>query len=162
MKTDGSDSIAIQRFPAEHWPEMRILILVVSDVRKKYSSTIGMRTSVETSELLKYRTQNVVPKRLSELKEALLEKDFHKFAEITMKESNTFHACCFDTYPPMKYMNDVSYAIVEMVHAFNDFCGENKVIVFLLLHINSYKIRKYFLYRLHIHLMQDPMRVCFY
>jgi diphosphomevalonate decarboxylase len=27
---DGSDSIAVQCFPESHWPEMRIIILVVS------------------------------------------------------------------------------------------------------------------------------------
>lgn len=129
MEADGSDSIAVQIFPAEHWPEMRVLILVVNDARKKYSSAIGMKKTAETSELLKHRVEHVVPERIVEVKEAILKKDFHKFAEITMKDSNTFHACCLDTYPPLTYMNDVSHAIAEMVHAYNDLCGENKVCI---------------------------------
>lgn len=32
----GSDSIAKQIVPVTHWPEMRILILVVNDCKKKF------------------------------------------------------------------------------------------------------------------------------
>lgn len=106
---------------------MHVLILVVNDNRKKYSSTFGMKTTADTSTLLKYRCEKVVPERIAELKDVLLRKDFQKFSEITMRDSNTFHACCLDTYPPLVYMNDVSHAIAEMVHAYNEFNGENKV-----------------------------------
>lgn len=54
-------------------------------------------------------------------------KDFEKFGEITMKDSNQFHACCLDTYPPCIYMNDISHAVVEFVHKYNEFHGEIKV-----------------------------------
>lgn len=106
---------------------MHVLILVVSDSRKKYSSTLGMKTTADTSELLKYRAEKLVPERILQIKEALLQKDFQKFSAITMKDSNAFHACCLDTYPPLVYMNDVSHAIAEMVHAYNDLSRENKV-----------------------------------
>lgn len=48
---------------------MKVLILVVSDNKKKVSSTSGMSTSVVTSELLKYRVTECVPKRLIAIKE---------------------------------------------------------------------------------------------
>lgn len=126
--TDGSDSIATEIVPVSHWSEMRILVLVTSDSRKKHSSTSGMRTSVLTSQLLKYRAEVVVPQRIDAIKEAIVTRDFEKFAEITMQDSNTFHAVCMDTYPPCVYMNDTSHAVVEMVHAFNEASGRNKVL----------------------------------
>jgi diphosphomevalonate decarboxylase len=43
-----------------------------------------MQTSVETSELLRQRMQTV-PERVEKMKQAILKKDFHTFAEITMK-----------------------------------------------------------------------------
>ena len=49
---DGSDSFATQIADEHHWPEIRALILVVSDAKKGTSSTAGMQTSVATSELL--------------------------------------------------------------------------------------------------------------
>jgi diphosphomevalonate decarboxylase len=78
-----------------------------------------MRTSVETSELLKYRADVIAPRRCEEMTEAIVERDFTKFAELTMRESNQFHAVCLDTYPPIFYLNAVSHAIIEMVHTYN-------------------------------------------
>ncbi|XP_055618531.1 diphosphomevalonate decarboxylase [Toxorhynchites rutilus septentrionalis] len=124
---DGSDSIAVQLTAHDIWPEMRIVILVVNDTRKKTSSTSGMSTSVKTSKLLKYRTESCVPKHTRVLVTALNNKDFQTFGRITMQDSNQFHAVCLDTYPPCVYMNDVSHEIVNMVHQFNDLKNEIRV-----------------------------------
>ncbi|GIY01140.1 diphosphomevalonate decarboxylase [Caerostris darwini] len=86
-----------------------------------------MQLSVITSSLLNYRTSNIVPARVKSIKKAILEKDFETFAEITMKESNQFHAICLDTFPPIHYMSSVSYKIISLMHAYNEFYGENKV-----------------------------------
>ncbi|XP_065913798.1 diphosphomevalonate decarboxylase-like [Dysidea avara] len=124
---DGSDSIAVQVAPATHWPEMEILVLVVSDARKEYSSTTGMQASVETSELLKYRAQHVVPARMAEMETAIHNKDFQTFAKLTMQDSNQFHAICLDTYPPITYMNDTSRRIISLITKYNSFQKEIKV-----------------------------------
>lgn len=44
-----------------------------------------------------------------------------------MKDSNQFHAVALDTYPPAVYMNDVSHAIVDLVHCYNAAKGMTKV-----------------------------------
>nr|CAI5827456.1 unnamed protein product [Callosobruchus analis] len=124
---DGKDSIAKQIAPASHWPEMRVLVLVVNDEKKKYSSTDAMRRSVQTSELLKHRAAHVVPKMVKACIEAIQKKDFESFAETTMKDSNSFHAICQDTYPPCVYLNDISHTIIAAVHAYNEFKSANKV-----------------------------------
>lgn len=56
-----------------------------------------------------------------------------------MKDSNQFHAVALDTYPPAVYMNDVSHAIVDLVHCFNKVAGEMKVLHFPIkeIHCNS-------------------------
>lgn len=127
IKQDGSDSVATQIVDENHWPEMRALILVVGDSKKQKSSTNGMKTSTETSELLKYRAEHCVPKRTEDICKAIKEKDFSKFAEITMKDSNQFHAICLDSYPPFVYMTEVSYKIVELIHNYNEICGQARV-----------------------------------
>lgn len=70
------------------WPNDEILksfgFFQVSDQTKHTASTVGMQTSVETSDLLHQRLQGV-PKRIERIKKAILRKDFHSFAEITMK-----------------------------------------------------------------------------
>lgn len=124
---DGKDSVAKQICPASHWPDLHVLILVVNDNKKKTGSTNGMARSVVTSELIKYRVEKCVPQRISSITQAIKEKNFQKFAEITMKDSNQFHAICLDTFPPVVYMNEVSHAIVNYVHLFNKAEQETKV-----------------------------------
>ncbi|KAI8325576.1 Diphosphomevalonate decarboxylase [Martensiomyces pterosporus] len=116
---DGHDSMAVQVADREHWPELQALILVVSDKKKSVSSTAGMQTTVETSELFAERANSVVPRRMAAMEKAIKERDFGAFAEITMRDSNQFHAVCLDTFPPISYMNDTSRAIAGLVHAFN-------------------------------------------
>ncbi|KAI5637591.1 diphosphomevalonate decarboxylase [Phthorimaea operculella] len=127
VQPDGSDSVASQVADATHWPEMNAIILVVGDTKKKVSSTKGMKISTVTSELLQHRIKYCVPRRTEEICQAIKQRDFAKFAEITMKESNQFHAICQDSYPPFVYLTEVSYKIIDLIHAYNDACGEVKV-----------------------------------
>ena len=123
-KEDFSDSLAEQVADEKHWPEIRALILVVSDEKKDTSSTSGMSNSVATSELLKHRSQEVVPKRMEIIEKAWLERDFQAFGKVTMMDSNQFHATCLDTYPPIFYMNDVSKSVIRIIHVYNEWAGE--------------------------------------
>lgn len=119
-----ADSMAEQIADENHWPDLRALILVVSDAKKDMSSTAGMDTSVATSTLLQHRIHSVVPQRMKEQEEAFLQRDFEKFGKSTMRDSNQFHCVCMDTYPPIFYMNDISRMIVRIVHAYNEWAGE--------------------------------------
>ncbi|XP_014487134.1 PREDICTED: diphosphomevalonate decarboxylase [Dinoponera quadriceps] len=123
----GADSFAKEIAPSSHWPELRALLIIVNSERKKISSTIGMRRSMETSEFLQHRIANVVPERADKMERAIIEKDFKIFAELTMKDSNQIHAVCLDTYPPCTYMNDISYSIADFVHSYNDAVDDVKV-----------------------------------
>lgn len=120
---DGSDSMADLVAPASHWPTMRALILVVSAAKKGVSSTAGMQQTVATSGLFAQRISTVVPDNMAAMEKAIHARDFGSFAEITMRESNSFHACCADTYPPIFYLNDVSRAAIRAVEAINATAG---------------------------------------
>lgn len=60
-------------------------MLVVSGEKKSVSSTAGMQTTVQTSSLMKERTEVVVPRRMQEMEKAIAEKDFDTFARTTMQ-----------------------------------------------------------------------------
>lgn len=122
-RADGTDSRAELVAPASHWPDMRALILVVSAAKKGVSSTSGMQQTVATSGLFRERVARVVPENMAAMERAVRERDFPAFAELTMRESNSFHATCADTYPPIFYMNDVSRAAVRAVEAVNERAG---------------------------------------
>lgn len=123
----GTDSIAKPIVPHTHWPEMRILILVVNDSKKKVSSAIGMKRTLMTSDLMKCRVEKILPKRVNEMEQAIKNKNFESFAELTMRDSNQMHAACLDAYPPCIYMNDTSHLIVEMIHFYNSASNRTKV-----------------------------------
>jgi diphosphomevalonate decarboxylase len=123
---DGSDSLAIEIAPREHWPDIHALICVVSDDKKGTSSTSGMQRTVETSPLLQHRIAQVVPARMSAIADAILRRDFPTFARITMQDSNQFHAVALDTDPPIFYLNDVSRAIIAIITEYNRAAGEIK------------------------------------
>ena len=123
-KTDGSDSVAVEIAPASHWPTMRALILVVSAEKKGVSSTSGMQITVATSGLFPQRAEVIVPRHMELMEKAILEKDFQTFATVTMKDSNSFHATCADTFPPIFYLNDVSKAAIKVVEGINRMAGK--------------------------------------
>jgi len=126
-RADGSDSLAHQVAPESHWPELHVLVLVVSGKKKHIGSTAGMQTSVLTSPLMQHRIKHVVPARMQEMRQAILDRDFQTFSELTIKDSNSMHAVCLDTYPPVSYMTDVSRDITRLVHAINQHYKTNKV-----------------------------------
>jgi diphosphomevalonate decarboxylase len=114
----------VQVAPASHWPDMRAIILVVSAAKKAVGSTEGMQATVRTSSLFNVRATTVVPQRMVEMSEAIGKRDFETFASVTMRDSNSFHATCLDTDPPIFYMNDVSRAAVRAVEVINAKAGK--------------------------------------
>lgn len=123
-QSDGADSIATVVRPLSHWPTMRCLILVAADTRKKVGSSVGMKRSTETSPFIQMRADKIVPERTEQMVQAIGQRDFSTFAELTMRDSNSFHATCLDTFPPCVYMNQVSHAVVDLVHRINDYLSK--------------------------------------
>jgi diphosphomevalonate decarboxylase len=103
---------------------MRAAILVVSAAKKGVSSTSGMQATVATSGLFPHRANVVVPERMVQMKKAIVDRDFESFADLTMKDSNQFHAVCLDTSPPIFYLNDVSRAAIRVVEEINKLAGK--------------------------------------
>ncbi|XP_020199854.1 diphosphomevalonate decarboxylase 2 [Aegilops tauschii subsp. strangulata] len=124
---DGSDSMAVQLVDESHWDDLVIIIAVVSSKQKETSSTSGMRDTVETSPLLQYRAQTVVPSRILKMEDAIKNRDFESFARLTCADSNQFHAVCLDTSPPIFYMNDTSHRIISLVEKWNHSEGTPQV-----------------------------------
>ncbi|XP_054164430.1 diphosphomevalonate decarboxylase-like [Oppia nitens] len=123
---DNETSVARQIVDENYWPEMRVLVLVVRDTQKDTSSTSGMQLTVQTSRLMQQRLKEM-PDKIQAMTRAIKDRDFHRFAEIAIRESNQMHATCEDTYPPLQYMNDTSRAIRRFCHKFNDYYGQNRL-----------------------------------
>lgn len=125
-KEDGLDSKTVEVAPVDHWPLMKAAILVVSDDKKDTPLTTGMQSTVATSDLFQYRIKEVVPKRFEDMKKAIQDRDFEVFGDLTMKDSNSFHAVCLDSVPPIFYLNDTSKKIIKLIHKLNE--QEGKIV----------------------------------
>ena len=65
VEESGVDSIAHQVIPHDYWPELRFLILVVCDTKKKVASTAGQQQSLATSKIMLHRPQ-ITKERIDE------------------------------------------------------------------------------------------------
>ncbi|MGC8687765.1 MAG: diphosphomevalonate decarboxylase [Candidatus Micrarchaeia archaeon] len=122
IQNDGSDSSIRQIAPSSHWPEIIDIIAIVSKSRKKVSSRAGMKQTVETSILYKSRPKHA-ENACKALEQAILSRDFDTLATITMRDSNNMHALMLDTWPPITYLNDVSFEIINSIHELNSANG---------------------------------------
>lgn len=123
-KGNKDDSMAIQLYEKNYW-DLGIKLIIVSQKEKDVSSSLGMKITKETSELFKYRINYIVKQNLENIKKCLKEKDFNNFAEIIIKDSNNFHACCRDSYPSINYLNEESDFIMKIVMSLNKIYGKN-------------------------------------
>uniref|UniRef100_K7F4E4 Diphosphomevalonate decarboxylase n=1 Tax=Pelodiscus sinensis TaxID=13735 RepID=K7F4E4_PELSI len=118
-RPDGKDSVAQQVAPETHWPELRVLILVVSP-----SPPPGVTVPLAPWQ---HRAEAVVPGRMAQMIQFIQQRDFEGFGRLTMQDSNQFHATCLDTFSPIFYLSDVSRRIIALAHRFNAHHGRTKV-----------------------------------
>lgn len=96
-----------------------VLIVIVCDKHKDINSTEGMIRTVHTSPNMQFRAKRV-KHSMMDLLSCLKKGDKEGFLEGIMRESNNFHSCCLDTYPPLFYLNDDSKQIIQYVHRKNE------------------------------------------
>lgn len=119
QRISPATSVIKQVAPETHWPALRGLVVVFTRRTKETPSTAGMQTTVRTSTLFRHRVEQVVPERIAAIKRAIAAHDFAAMAELVMKDSNSLHACCLDTFPPIVYLTESSHVTMQLVHQFN-------------------------------------------
>ena len=106
------------------WEGLNGIVMVLCGERKNIASSAGMEQTVKTSSLFQHRINSVVPERIKCILAAINESNFEAFAKIAIKDSNSFHACCLDTYPPISYLTPESMQIITAVHEYNEKMGK--------------------------------------
>lgn len=81
------------------------------------------------------------------MKEAILNKDFEIVAELTMRDSNSFHAVCRDTFPTINYLNETSEFVIKCVDNLNNLftIDENVHKLVKNISIKKFIVRNFFL-----------------
>lgn len=110
-KSDNT-SYAFQVAPPGFW-NLRDIIAVTSFGGKKTSSTEGHELAT-TSPYFKKRIEKI-RKRISDLKKALLAKDFKKFGELLEEEAVDLHVMSMTSHPPVFYWNSGTMEVMHKV-----------------------------------------------
>jgi diphosphomevalonate decarboxylase len=118
-KPDGSDSVARQIFDENYWSDLRIVICLTTQEKKKVSSRSGMKQTVATSNLYKVRPA-IAEENVRSIESAAKKKDFETFGKIIMTDAMNMHATMMDTRPPIIYINDISKEIIYAVEELNE------------------------------------------
>ncbi len=95
-----------------------IIYVFVSRKRKKVSSREGMKISVNTSPFYWYWVDRE-EKELNKTIDTIKHKKYEEFFKRVIEHSNSFHAVCRASYPPIEYLTDESRDVMDRIHTLN-------------------------------------------
>lgn len=111
-RADGRDSFGEQLFAASHWPELRLLVGMVSREEKEVKSRDGMRTTVETSPYYpawakdaEAEVANIIP--------FIRRRDLEAVGAIAEKNAWRMHSTAFAADPPLCYLKPATLAVIQ-------------------------------------------------
>lgn len=116
IAADGTDSYAVQVAPESHWPQMRMVVVICEQHKKKVSSREAMRRTVETSPYFEAWAR-CVRTDLKEAKAALLARDFATLGEATERSCWCMHAAAMAASPSIFYLRPATLAVLDRVEA---------------------------------------------
>ena len=112
-----NSSYAIQLAPPNHW-DLRDIVVVVEKGTKKKSSTEGHAVAL-TSPFYKVR-QNLLPKRIRNIKKALYKKNLKNLGEILEEEAIELHMIAMTSKPPIFYWNKGTVEVINKLHGWRE------------------------------------------
>lgn len=115
-RADGRDSFGEQLFGASHWPELRLLVGMVSREEKEVKSRDGMRTTVETSPYYPAWAKDAEAE-VANLIPFIRRRDLEAVGAIAEKNAWRMHATAFAADPPLCYLKPATLAVIQT-------CGE--------------------------------------
>jgi diphosphomevalonate decarboxylase len=109
---DDITSYAYSIAPPDHW-NLVDLVAIVNQDHKKVGSVEGHRLAA-TSPFQNTRVSGS-RKRLDICRQALLAKDFEKFADIVEYDSNLMHAVMMTSHPPLFFWEPASLELIKQI-----------------------------------------------
>jgi diphosphomevalonate decarboxylase len=109
---NDAGSYAVSIAPPEHW-QIVDLIAVVKSGHKTIGSTEGHALAGES--LFQPARVQDAPRRLRICRQAILERDFAKLAEIVELDSNLMHAVMMTSRPPLFYWEPASLTLIKLI-----------------------------------------------
>lgn len=115
---NGSDAFAEPIADEKYW-DLRILIAITSEQKKRTGSTVGMTQSKNTSAYYKNWIATS-SKDISAMKAAVKKKDFQKLGEITELSCLKMHAMAMAANPGLLYWNGVTVDGMHLIRSLRE------------------------------------------
>jgi diphosphomevalonate decarboxylase len=109
---NGRDSFAEQVFPADHWPELRLLVGMVSREEKEVKSRDGMRSTVETSPYYPAWAKDA-EREVKEIVPLLRRRDLEAVGELAERNAWRMHASALGANPPLCYLKPETLHVIN-------------------------------------------------
>jgi diphosphomevalonate decarboxylase len=110
-RRDGEDSHAVQVFPREHWPELRLLVAILSRAQKAVKSRDGMRTTVETSPYYPAWVTDAEAE-VARAKAHAGAKDLPALGALSERNAFRMHATALAADPPLCYLGPKTLELI--------------------------------------------------
>ena len=111
----GIDSYSEQIFKAEHWPDLRIIVVVVQAKKKLISSTQAMQITVKTSRIYQDWLKSS-ERRVKLILDAIGNKDLDIVGELAQIDCLEMHETMRTSNPAINYWTDKTVKIIEIVN----------------------------------------------
>jgi diphosphomevalonate decarboxylase len=112
---DGHDSHGVPLFGVDHW-DLRCLVAIVSEERKRVGSTLGMKATAESSPYHRPFLDGV-PADLAEARHAIAARDIDRLGRVAERSCLRMHAAMMAADPPLLYLGPGSLAVMERVRS---------------------------------------------
>lgn len=113
-RADGEDSFAEQLFPHTHWPELRLVVAVLSREEKEVGSRDGMRSTVETSPYYPAWAKDA-DAELERARRFIASRDLEQLGALSERNAWRMHASALAADPPLCYLKPGTLAIIQAV-----------------------------------------------
>jgi len=114
QEIDGSDSFAAPLYPTQHWPTLRVIIVIVAQEAKKISSRIAMKNSIATSPIYNKWVQDS-EQRLVLMCQAIEHKNFDLVGQLAEEDCLGMHATMHTSTPAVNFWSPVTHNIMQLV-----------------------------------------------
>jgi diphosphomevalonate decarboxylase len=110
-RADGEDSFAEQLFDERHWPELRLVVAMVSREEKDVKSRDGMRLTVETSPYYPAWAKDAEAE-IGTATDLIAARDLQRLGELAERNAWRMHASALAADPPLCYLKPATLELI--------------------------------------------------
>jgi diphosphomevalonate decarboxylase len=111
-RADGRDSFAEQLFDEAHWPDLRLLVGMVSREEKEVKSRDGMRSTVETSPYYGAWARDA-ELEVKAIVRHIRRRDLEAVGETAERNAWRMHATALGANPPLCYLKPETLGVIQ-------------------------------------------------